>query len=235
MRLRNVESVTFTQYSPLFWGAQHADAAHKGRNTSPPNGGILTSAPPCSFEHGAPIFRVTDSLAERDRQDRRPGQCARGRLLTSSFVDPNHRGAVPSRDPPRPPAPRRMFFHPLDARTPWTRPQTFWKSGQRNSGRAMEDAAEAPARVRKKAPAGAPGLHQGVWLLQGVLGVASDPRMKPEWQAKPSIRHWFQIRGRKAPTLLTAPAPTRTHAALAHGSDSWTLVCTVATEKAART
>jgi len=125
MRLRNVESVTFTQYSPLFWGAQHADAAHKGRNTSPPNGGILTSAPPCSFEHGAPIFRVTDSLAERDRQDRRPGQCARGRLLTSSFVDPNHRGAVPSRDPPRPPAPRRMFFHPLDARTPWTRPQTF--------------------------------------------------------------------------------------------------------------
>ena len=75
MRLRNVESVTFTQCSlnPLFWGAQHANTAHTRRNTSPPNGGILTSAPPCSFEHGAPIFRVTDRFAERDRQDRRLG------------------------------------------------------------------------------------------------------------------------------------------------------------------
>ena len=62
----------------------------------------------------------------------------------------------------------------------------------------------SPTKSRGMA-AGGGIARQGVWLVQGVLGVAGDPRKKPDWQPRPSLRQWYQIRGRKV--LHHAPDP----------------------------
>ena len=73
----------------------------------------------------------------------------------------------------------------------------------------------SPTKSRGMA-AGGGIARQGVWLVQGVLGVAGDPRKKPDWQPRPSLRQWYQIRGRKvlhhAPDPLHMPRAVRPQA-----------------------